>query len=111
MEITQTVFTKDQLGECETSNVLFPDYSVVHSNGIESISNDEQTIICERSANFISGGSAIHEENDETAFTEEQLARSDRFYLSNFPIAHVYDAVTIFTGDQLEKQHRHFERN
>lgn len=104
MEITQTVFTEDQLRECETSNV--PHYSVVHSNRMESIFNEEQTVIYE-SADFVSGGSTIHVANNETVFTEEQLARFDGFYLSTFPIAHVYDTVTIFTGDQLERQHRH----
>lgn len=100
----QTVFTEGQLRECETSNV--PHYSVVHSNGVESIFNEEQTVIYE-SADFVSGGSTIHVANNETVFTEEQLARFDEIYLSTFPIAHVYDTVTIFTGDQLERQHRH----
>ena len=78
---------------------------MVHSNSIETTCNEEQTVTCERSANFISGSSTIHVENNETVFAEEQLARSEGFYLlSTFPIAHVYGTMTTFTGDQLESQ-------
>ena len=68
---TPAVFTEDQLAECEMSNVLFPDYSASYSIGIETISNEEQTITCERSASFHSDVSTIHVENNETVFTEE----------------------------------------